>query len=77
VKLQSDAENIILTISDDGQGFDPASEMETTGKPSGIGLAGMYERLEAIGGKLEIETAPGQGTKLIASVPLIEEVPST
>ena len=35
----------------------------------GIGLLGMQERLESLGGRLEIESRPGQGTRLVACIP--------
>jgi signal transduction histidine kinase len=53
-----------VLISDDGQGFDQAAER------SGFGLAGMRERIELTGGELQVESRPGSGTKVMASVPL-------
>jgi signal transduction histidine kinase len=46
-----------LIISDNGSGFDPGSIDE-----GGIGLVSMRERIEKLGGKLDIQTAPGKGT---------------
>ena len=51
-------------IEDDGLGFDPAAEHE------GLGLLGMRERLQLVGGKLTIESSPTSGTTLRAEVPL-------
>ena len=51
-----------LTVRDNGRGFDPSI---TTGR---LGVLGMRERLFSIHGKLEIESTPGHGTKLIATV---------
>jgi signal transduction histidine kinase len=53
-----------LLVSDDGKGFDPDAEH------SGFGLAGMRERVELAGGELRIESTPGAGTRVLASVPL-------
>jgi len=53
-----------VLISDDGQGFDQAAQS------SGFGLAGMRERVELTGGELQVESKPGSGTKVMASVPL-------
>ena len=53
-----------LTITDDGQGFDPA---DADGK--GVGLRSMRERVEPLGGKLEIRSAVGKGTQVILSMP--------
>jgi signal transduction histidine kinase len=56
----------VLTVTDDGTGFDPAT-------PVGAGhhgLANMRERAEAIGATLQIESAPGGGTRIIVSLPV-------
>ena len=62
VDVEAGAEDVCLRISDDGRGFDPQS-----GTP-GFGLRGMRERLEAAGGRLELQTGPG-GTRVSARVP--------
>ncbi len=56
-----------LAISDDGLGFDPA------GEPQGRGLAGMRTRVESLGGQIEIDSAPGQGTHLQVRFPVYAE----
>jgi signal transduction histidine kinase len=55
---------VAAVVEDDGQGFDPEGEHE------GLGLLGIRERLALLGGGLEIESAPGKGTTLVAEVPL-------
>ena len=57
---------VTLTVTDNGSGFDVESAW---GK--GLGLISMRERLEAIGGSLEIRSTPGTGTRLTAVVPLL------
>ena len=52
-----------LSICDDGCGFDPAAPH------TGFGLTGMAERVELAGGRLEITSAPGEGTALRAVLP--------
>ncbi|HSR94940.1 MAG TPA: GAF domain-containing sensor histidine kinase [Solirubrobacterales bacterium] len=59
-----------VLISDDGRGFDPAADR------NGFGLAGMRERVELAGGELQIESKPGGGTRVMASVPLGAEAGS-
>jgi len=54
-----------LAVQDDGKGFDPASHRD---RPS-LGLAGMAERAHLLGGELEIDSAPGRGTTIMAWVP--------
>jgi signal transduction histidine kinase len=56
-----------LTIEDDGAGFVPAAN--SMGE-RGIGLFGMAERLALIGGVLEVRSAPGQGTTIVAEIPI-------
>jgi PAS domain S-box-containing protein len=53
---------ICISIEDGGQGFDPAQSQEKT---SSFGLQIMRERLESVGGSLEIDTAPGRGTRIV------------
>jgi signal transduction histidine kinase len=53
-----------VLVSDDGSGFDPDTER------TGFGLTGMRERVELVGGQLQIESKPGSGTRVAAMVPL-------
>jgi PAS domain S-box-containing protein len=69
VTLRYDAETVSLSVEDDGRGFDKQARLSVLGWPMGIGLLGMQERLESLGGRLEIESQPGQGTRLMAYLP--------
>lgn len=60
----------ILQISDSGRGFDPQAIPGSTSKRERLGLRYMKERLELVGGRLEIESAPGKGARLRVEVPL-------
>ena len=60
---QSDGE-LRFEIADDGRGFDAAS------KGGGTGLQGMADRLDAIGGSIEVDSAPGQGTRVAGRLPV-------
>ncbi len=57
-----------LSVSDDGRGFNPAPLAELPADQ--LGLLGMLERAELVGGRLELRSAPGQGTTVRAWVPL-------
>jgi signal transduction histidine kinase len=57
-----------IVVSDAGAGFD-APDQEGPVLSSGFGLFSIRERLELIGGRLEIEAAPGQGTRAVLVVP--------
>jgi signal transduction histidine kinase len=63
VRLSTSDGWLEFAVSDDGPGFDPKSIS------FGTGLQNMTDRLEAIGGKLEIASAPGQGTTITGRVP--------
>jgi len=56
---------LILTLRDDGRGFDPA-----TAARAGHGLANMVRRLTEIGGRCDLDSAPGRGTGVTFVVPL-------
>jgi signal transduction histidine kinase len=55
---------VVIVVEDDGGGFDPGD------KTTGLGLAGMRERVMLLGGQLRVETSPGRGTTIAAEVPL-------
>jgi signal transduction histidine kinase len=63
--LEVAAGELVLRVGDDGRGFDPAGEF-----PGHLGLRSMRERAAAVGGSLEVDSAPGGGTRLRARVPL-------
>jgi signal transduction histidine kinase len=59
-------------VEDDGRGFGGDAPGADGVRSTGIGILGMQERLEVLGGRLEIESKPGQGTRLVAHIPLGE-----
>jgi two-component system, NarL family, sensor histidine kinase UhpB len=68
--LREDAvEGISMELRDDGHGFDAASFLPGADGRSGIGLAGMHERLRLLGGRLEIESRSGGPTIVSARLP--------
>jgi signal transduction histidine kinase len=64
VDLRNGRDKLTLTIIDNGVGFDV-----DTAWGNGVGLVSMIERLDAIGGSLQIDSRPGAGTRVTASVP--------
>jgi two-component system sensor histidine kinase UhpB len=56
---------LVVVVADEGRGFDPGA----AGDP-GIGLAGMYERAELLGGRLYLESAAGLGTRVALELPV-------
>jgi PAS domain S-box-containing protein len=67
IQLRREGSRVSVTISDDGIGFDPAT---AAGERSGhLGVAGMRTRAERFGGRLEIDSSPGSGTRLSVELP--------
>jgi signal transduction histidine kinase len=62
---------VTLDVRDDGIGFDLAGLPEEVADGSGFGLTGMRQRVGRVAGRLEIESAPGEGTAVCATVPAI------
>ena len=69
LRLWQDDGAVRLQVDDDGTGFDP--KQPPRHEPgSGLGLPGMRERVALVNGRLEIESAPGQGTCISVELPL-------
>lgn len=67
VRLRREDKSFELEVSDDGCGFDPTA----TG---GSGLAGLADRVDALGGSFAVDSSPGKGSRLSASFPAAERV---
>jgi signal transduction histidine kinase len=67
LKLTTLGQTIRLEISDDGVGFASSASRPRNQRWS-LGLMTMQERMEAVGGRLVIDSAPGQGTRIVAEV---------
>jgi signal transduction histidine kinase len=65
VSLRAGPDALLLTVEDDGVGF------EGTGPSSGTGLANLRDRVESVGGTLTTESAPGHGTRVEAVLPAV------
>jgi signal transduction histidine kinase len=65
VQLRSDGGHLTLTIADDGRGFEPSATQST-------GLQGLRDRIEALGGSVDIISRPSAGTTLSARLPARE-----
>ncbi|HSO27013.1 MAG TPA: GAF domain-containing protein [Anaerolineales bacterium] len=65
-------DSVIVTVEDDGIGFDVYDQTLDPDSGRGLGLLGMQERIELLGGEIEIDTAPGSGSQLHIKVPLPE-----
>jgi PAS domain S-box-containing protein len=74
IRLQQNDEFVELSIRDDGVGFDVARTLERTGSSGHLGLLGMKERVDILGGALHVTSRPGHGTRIRISIPLAEPV---
>jgi signal transduction histidine kinase len=72
VLLHTEAGALVLSVADDGRGFDPDGPQV---RGQRLGLTSMQERAGELGGRLEIETAPGAGTTVRLTVPLCKVQP--
>jgi signal transduction histidine kinase len=63
ISLTCDDDRLLLGVADDGRGFDPATTSDG-------GLAGLRDRIRALGGTVTIASRPGRGTRITASLPV-------
>jgi len=73
VDLDRAATDVTLSVRDNGRGFDPHAATTKPDDPTGLGLFGMAERVELVGGQVTIWSAPGCGTEVFAYIPLPEQ----
>ena len=73
VTIQKRADGICMKINDNGKSFSVERVLNAQGRKR-LGLLGMRERLEMVGGRFEIESAPGQGTTVTAEIPFGKDV---
>ncbi len=65
VEVREDDDILRVRVSDEGCGFDPSAATD------GFGLVGMRERVALAGGTLELQSAPGKGTTIVAAIPAV------
>jgi signal transduction histidine kinase len=68
IVLEGGDDALVLRIRDDGRGFDPAEAL-ARGRGRGHGITGMRSRIREIGGTLDVDSAPGEGTLVTARIP--------
>jgi len=64
VRVRGGADSLTFEVEDDGAGFDPTTQ------PKGSGLQNMQDRLDALGGTITVDSAPGRGTRVVGSMPV-------
>jgi PAS domain S-box-containing protein len=73
VTFRLEAERVVLEVEDDGRGFEVPRHWFELARGGHLGLVGAAERAEMTGGRLDVRSAPGQGTTLSVIVPRNEE----
>jgi len=70
VLLEADEQGTRVVVGDDGVGFArPGDGAERDGHPAGFGLAGIRSRVSEVGGKLDVDSRPGEGTRVTVLLP--------
>ena len=70
VVVRRDASELHLVVEDDGSGFDVPAARERASRGHSLGLLGMEERVMLAGGRIEVVSRPGHGTRVAAHLPL-------
>ena len=73
VSIRRVDDRIQVTVEDDGWGFDTTKVTSMPSTTCGFGLFSIKERLEHLGGRLEIESEPGQGSRVTVTAPLTQK----
>jgi two-component system sensor histidine kinase UhpB len=76
VQIERRLDEVQLTISDDGRGFDLAAAQAHVQAGRSLGLLSMEERVTLLSGTLQIDSAPGRGCRVFARLPLLRPLPS-
>ena len=70
VQIACEGGRLTVDVEDDGRGFNPADVATPSESGQGLGLLGMRERIEILGGTLAVDSSPGEGTHVSFAVPL-------
>lgn len=70
VEVRRTGMDVCVSVDDDGIGFDPAEVKAMAVKSNKFGLFSIRERLEQLGGLIEIESGPDQGSRILMKAPL-------
>jgi CheY-like chemotaxis protein len=70
VEIRQQEDQIQIAVADQGVGFNPASLRAANATTGGLGLFSLIERLAHLGGRMEIDSSPGEGTRITLFAPL-------
>ncbi|MET0552503.1 MAG: ATP-binding protein [Vicinamibacteria bacterium] len=72
VRVEEEHDALVVSVHDDGRGFDPAEAWSRAAAGGSAGLAGMQERVALAGGSFEVASRPGEGARIGARLPFGE-----
>jgi signal transduction histidine kinase len=70
VEVNFNEDKVTITVSDNGKGFEPPESLGALPLTGKLGLAGMQERVQLLGGNLRLESQPGKGTTVFVEAPI-------
>ena len=68
---------LLLTVTDDGRGFDVVAGFEGVTAGRSMGLVGMQQRVRLLGGRFRITSQPGRGTVIEVALPMSSDLPAS
>jgi len=71
MSIREESGDVVMEVADDGKAFD-AESVRVVKRHRRLGLLGMKERVEMVGGRFSITSAPGKGTRVRAQVPILD-----
>ena len=77
LRLRFTGNSLEVVVADDGRGFDADRVLGRSASEKGYGLLGMRERIDLLGGRLDIASQPGLGTEITVAIPLAERWEAT
>jgi two-component system sensor histidine kinase UhpB len=69
IDLDRGADDVTLSVRDDGKGFDPGNVISSDGRGLGLGMFGMEERVALVNGRFRVWSSPGKGVEIFSYVP--------
>ena len=69
VVLRFEEDHLVIQVQDDGAGFQPPERLGAYVSESKLGVIGMEQRVVSVGGTMELDSNPGRGTAIRASIP--------
>jgi signal transduction histidine kinase len=75
ITVTSDASGVSATVTDDGRGFDPETTLVKAARDGHLGLVGMHERVQLLGGTTQIDSKPGGPTVISVRLPRFARLP--